>query len=585
MKKKNFALKLSCYLISLIMVATGVCTTSYAATDDGSNDAGNSVETEQQETTAALDTESDEGTEPETAGNAVQSTEMTVKFVGINENTKFTSGSTDVKATISWDKVEGSEGYTITGDGITKATATASETEKTITIPKAKKQKYTVTVATQAETTDGDVHEPLAKGTVEIDLTKYITDLKIETKTMHWSSDTQYPTLGKKLEKFMQQNENYEYSEVAVSPTVTLTWTKVDGAKSYKVLKYVTDSNGKIDTSIEPVDLNTSKYLSEKSSKANAAYKAKLTESGSTETFVYNEYVEESKFSPYSKGYYTYRVVPVFDNDTVIPSTLGTNTYNYAIKNKSYNNKTRNFVPMKKFLDYNGVTYQKKHITTGIRTYNFSAKTNTSAKVYKKGTGLANKGWIKKGVTGYTVGGSGSKFEFHYNGKTGYVMRKKLSCTRVDYSPYCDWTRAKKESYVNSNKSKFNTEWVIWVSRYSQTVNVFHKKSGKYVLTHISECTTGKFRNYTSSGTFRITNKWWYRTRGSHHYYYLNFYNGMNSVHGPTYYNKNNKIKAKPTWHLKGDASWGTLGCVRTYTNDAYYVRRNCPVKSRVVVY
>ena len=570
------------------MVATGVCTISYADTTSNSNDSDTTTQNQQAEDTETT-TEASETTEATSESNDAQSNPITVKFVGINENTKFTSGSTTVNATISWNNIAESNGYTITGDGITNTTATDSETSKTITITKAKKQKYTVTVATKATVSDGTNNEPLAKGTVDIDLTKYITDLKISTTTKHWSSDTTYPKLGKNLSSFMQRNYNYEYSQVPVSPKVTLKWTTVDGAKSYKVLKYVTDSNGKIVTSIDAVDLNTDKYLNGRSSDANAKYSAKYSVSGSTATFEYNEYVLESKFKSSSTGYYTYRVVPVFDDNTVIPSTLGTNTYSYAKVNKEYKDKTRNFVPMKKFLEYNGITYQKKHITTGIRTYKFNAKTNTRAKVYRKGTGQAYKCWIPKGVTGYTIGGSGSKFEFHYtyNKKnyTGYVMRKKLSCTSVDYAPYCDWTQAKKESYVNSNKSKFKGTWVIWVSRYSQTVNVFKKEDGKYKLQRVSECTTGKFRNYTSSGTFKINKKWKYRKRGSHHYYYLNFYNGMNSIHGPTYYNSNNKIKAKPTWHLKGDASWGTLGCVRTFTNDAYYVKNKCPLKSRVVVY
>lgn len=241
-----------------------------------------------------------------------------------------------------------------------------------------------------------------------------------------------------------------------------------------------------------------------------------------------------------------------------------------------YTNPKKTKYVMKDFLD------------TEVKTYTFYAKTNQRAKFYKQGSGLAYKRWLPKGVTGTVQGGSGSKFYLeHTKYGSGYVMRYKASCYKIDYSPNVDWSKTDKEAFVNSD-SRFKTsaKKIIWVSRYSQTINCFKKNSsGKWQLVRTCNCTTGKFQNYSASGEFKIHTRTYYQPRSSYYYYHLSRYNNANSMHGPTYKKSNDKINAHPSVHLGDHGQYGTLGCVRTYNEDAKWIWDNYGIGDKVVVW
>ena len=562
MKKVTLNKRIACYIVCAVMALTGACTTSYAI--EGDNAAGEgaadneAVTNEEQivveepsdvvepEEEAVLTDESEPSEEAALEeesedGLAVMSTETAV--------TGITAKYADGTVTVSWNKVEGAESYEIqVGDN--KATASNSEVSKGIKMSvEAKMYKVSVT-AVMPEGTD-----PVT-GSIDVYLKAKTApkNAKITTEQMHKAYDKPKSKISIKK----QRKTDYRYKIVIVEPDVTISWDKVPGATSYKVYKFTGTKKGKINNS-------TKKVL--KSDITGTSYK-------------YKEKVTDKVFSKLNYGYYWYKVAAVYPD--------GTEKVAAAKRVDDGKVTSSKRLKMPKFLDVSGVSKTgQKTGRKGICTYTFYCKTNQSAKFYKQGSGQAYKRWIPAGVKGTTRGGSGSKFEVKTKGYgTGYVMRHKMTCYKIDYSPNVDWTKSMKEKWVNkSSDFKGAGKWVVWVSRYSQTVNVFKKVNGKYKLMRVCECTTGQFRNYTAGGKFKLHKRIEHRKRSAYHYYYLNCFNGINSVHGPTY-KYSGIINSKPSTHLgKNGMSSGTLGCVRSWNEDAYYVWTHVPMNSRVVSY
>lgn len=64
-----------------------------------------------------------------------------------------------------------------------------------------------------------------------------------------------------------------------------------------------------------------------------------------------------------------------------------------------------------------------------------------------------------------------------------------------------DWPVKKKEAYVNKKKYSSRTKYLIWTSRYTQKVNIFKGKKGKWKLIKTFRCTTGKYGKPTPKST------------------------------------------------------------------------------------
>ena len=570
MKKATMKKKLCCYLICAVMAATGACTTSYALEGDGQSQ-GQANETpvvteemtqapegeatevapeeditepEQQETDAVSEEDAVVEEEQAESGKTLMTNNAPV-IKGLKVSFKASTG----KVTLNWTDVEGAVRYEIglTQDEVFTKYADSTTSNGSFVLEGVAYKTYPITVA--AYDAEGETANLVGYINRDVFLKK-TTPSKPRIKGLKTMKKA-YDSKSAKLSINKQRSNSYKNKTIVVEPDFTLKWNACKGAKSYSIYKYTCNSKGKI-------NLKSQVCIAKGIKKTSYHRVEKVTDK------CYND----DKY-----GYYWYKVVAVYPGDI---NTTRTSAASTRLK-------------MPKFLNVSGLSQTgEKTGRNSICTYRFYCKTNTSAKFYKQGSGQAYKRWIPKGVKGWTNGGSGSKFELKGSKYgTGYVMRHKMTAYAVDYSPYIDWTKSRKETYVN-NSSKFNGggKYVIWVSRYTQNINVFKKVNGKYKLVRVCECATGKFRNYSASGTFKIHKRIKHRIRSKYHYYYLNCYNGINSLHGPTYWKSNSKPKSLPYAHLgKNGMSNGTLGCVRTWNADAYYIWQNCPMKTKVVVY
>ena len=587
MKRDNIINKrFVCYLVCMVMAVTGTCTTSFANTAGGDGSADERTNDAQvlEYDSSDRDTENDELNQKDSLGERENANAITPLIEGYesrddvnNIQVNLTGDmSTAINVGLEWNLVNHAESYNLYLNG-KKVASGLTENKGEFSIVNPGLRDYTVSVSAVMIDEESKETEISNKAFV-INPADYVaTNTVIKLDTILKTSGTSQ----REYRSWATPKINDRYTTVAVNPDVNIEWDAAENAAEYTLVKYVTDSKGRINEAYEGVT-------------PKGKYK-------SATSFWYREYVEEPVFKNKNSGYFTVKVLTKSSSDNNNVNVNG-ELYSAAGKYTSLNKATYGHFCMNKFLDEQiaedngtyiegsatGRNYNGQRAPT-VRTIKFYAKTNTRAKYYVKGSGNAGKGWLSTGTYGWTQGGSGSKFEFYTDsGRHGYVMRKKLSCYKIDYSPYVDWTAHKKENFVNKN-ARFNTskKYVVWISRYSQTINVFKKNSdGKWELAYLAECTTGQFRNYTSGGDKKIHKRIKHRVRSKHHYYYLNCFSGLNSMHGPTYYKSSGNLKSNPGSHLgKNGMSSGTLGCVRTWNTDAKWIWDHCGIGTKVVVY
>ena len=245
-----------------------------------------------------------------------------------------------------------------------------------------------------------------------------------------------------------------------------------------------------------------------------------------------------------------------------------------------------------------------RYLTCKVRAIGWKTKIKSTTKLYKGKTGGATKGTVKKGtrveVTAkypakipqqarpsrifikYKKGGKTKKGWVSYGSCTGvsgvvaYKKRKAL-----------DWTADRKEEFVNSKDYDSPTSYLVWVSTYTQRVNVFKGKEGKWELVRSSRCTTGNFLHLTKIGSgFEIWKRMPKRVRtfvggtGTYWYKTVSFFSKGNSFHGVCYRSGSNKQinKVRPTLQP------ATKGCCRMADANAAWIYNNVPMKTKVVV-
>ena len=127
------------------------------------------------------------------------------------------------------------------------------------------------------------------------------------------------------------------------------------------------------------------------------------------------------------------------------------------------------------------------------------------------------------------------------------------------YSSNTDYTQDEKTVFVNAKGYSSKTQYLIWVSRSAQMVNVFEGSKWNWKLIHEFQCATGKSSSPTPIGVTEVTYKQtgWYTSSYTCRPV-VRFYPGTGyAFHSRLYYPGTNKLK---------DPSIGfpvSAGCVR----------------------
>ena len=102
-----------------------------------------------------------------------------------------------------------------------------------------------------------------------------------------------------------------------------------------------------------------------------------------------------------------------------------------------------------------------------------------------------------------SMGLSALQLQFE-DGSSGWVSARRNQITDADCTTDEDYTEAQKEDFVNTMGYDSKTEYLVWVSLYTQKVNVFRGYKGHWELTECFDCASGVNETPTSTGVYRI---------------------------------------------------------------------------------
>lgn len=165
------------------------------------------------------------------------------------------------------------------------------------------------------------------------------------------------------------------------------------------------------------------------------------------------------------------------------------------------------------------------------------------------------------------------------DGTLGWMMR--WACTEteglVTSNGELDYSRYIKEGFVDLGGYESKTEYLIWVSRYTQRVMVFQGTKGDWTLIKTMRCSSGSNETPTPAGVFETFD---HPAQWNYVYYYVNqitSFNGNHAFHTVPYRMDGSfldTVVGYPVSH----------GCVRLMPEDATYIY-NLPLGTCVVVY
>lgn len=90
------------------------------------------------------------------------------------------------------------------------------------------------------------------------------------------------------------------------------------------------------------------------------------------------------------------------------------------------------------------------------------------------------------------------------DGKTGWVSARRNQITDEDCTTDEDYTDEQKVEFVNSMNYDSKTSYLVWVSLYTQKVNVFTGYKGHWELEKSFDCASGVNETPTTTGVFTL---------------------------------------------------------------------------------
>lgn len=226
-----------------------------------------------------------------------------------------------------------------------------------------------------------------------------------------------------------------------------------------------------------------------------------------------------------------------------------------------------------------------------VRTMSYFCKTTKKVSLYRSWTSKKVIKTLNRGVT-VDLTARNSKYKrskIIYQGRTYYLTTGNLQAFKCNYTT-AKYSTSQKLAYVKNYSSK--TNYLIWVSHYTQQVNIFQGKKGNWKLIKTFPCATGKYNTRSPRGTFRIGQKengWYYINTYEE---YITHYYGRNAFHTRVHRypsgSSQNHHKFPIASNVYADATIGkpvSNGCVRLIDSDAYYIWKYMPANTTVISY
>ena len=197
---------------------------------------------------------------------------------------------------------------------------------------------------------------------------------------------------------------------------------------------------------------------------------------------------------------------------------------------------------------------------------------------FKNGITLKSKDKAKKkatfgkGTTVYAEGFNKGYYIFYYGGRTYNVAWNKIKGAKADYRTNAYGVEVDNdtaEDFVNAGRFSSKTKYLIWISLYSQRVFVFQGSTGKWNCIKSWQCNSGRASTPTETG---LSRKLYAKYKKNSKHKYWSRFSRNSAIHG------RNKKDAKLGKPISG-------GCVRVDNDNALFVMKSIPKKTRVVVF
>jgi hypothetical protein len=194
-------------------------------------------------------------------------------------------------------------------------------------------------------------------------------------------------------------------------------------------------------------------------------------------------------------------------------------------------------------------------------------------------------GELAKGDSGlllaYASGNSGMtaiRLQFD-DGSSGWVSADDVTISDEDCTIDEDYSEEAKTDFVNSMRYDSETEYMVWVSLYTQKVNVFSGYQGNWVLEKTFDCATGSNSSPTTTGTYTyntLKDRW---DLGTTYVEPVLIFNGGEAFTSRPYSTDSDEIEDE----TMGEPVSG--GSVRMLEEDIAWMKENLTIGSLVVIY
>ena len=222
-----------------------------------------------------------------------------------------------------------------------------------------------------------------------------------------------------------------------------------------------------------------------------------------------------------------------------------------------------------------------------VRTQNVQAKMSYTAAMYSYFNGSSFSGSMGVNATAgsqvtllYTSKGKGAKIRLA-NGTTGWVARGAVSVIPGNYYTTQHYSTAAKEYYVNNIRNwSSNTGYLIWVSLWTQEVNVFKGSKGNWTLVRSDPCSSGANYCPTPVESVTILYKvpcWYYTNYYCHH---VSVFDSARGFHSWPIKNGTTSTVYDPAMGWPNSQS-----CIRMKDEATTWIYDNMPVGTAVEIY
>ena len=165
------------------------------------------------------------------------------------------------------------------------------------------------------------------------------------------------------------------------------------------------------------------------------------------------------------------------------------------------------------------------------------------------------------------------------DGSEGWVDAADMDITDENCTTDEDYTDDQKMDFVNNMNYDSYTEYLVWVSLYTQKVNVFSGYEGHWTLIETFDCSSGVNETPTTTGVFQIQSirdRW---DLGRTYVEPVLVFNGGEAFTSRPYSTETNEI----TDETMGEPASG--GSIRMLDADIAWMADNIPINTMVVVY